>query len=273
VKISAYIPCRNDAAYLPAAIQALRAQSCAVDELLVIDDGSTDESSAVAARLGARVLRHETPLGRGAARARAMMESSGDVVLGLDATCTIPPDFLERALSCATEDRVAGVCARPIGLPPQTAVERWRARHLFKEHARVATEGALITCASLLRREAVLSVGNFDPTLHAAEDRELGQRLRAQGWSIRNPQGLTVRLQRRDTLSSLLARYRRWNDLPGPISPLHYGRLVSYAIKVMAREDLRSRDWAAALISFCCPHAQFWASVAARCRPQKQTTS
>jgi glycosyltransferase involved in cell wall biosynthesis len=64
VRVTALIPCHNGAAFLPASIASVRAQTRPVDEILVVDDASTDDSVAVAEAEGARVLRLAQNAGR-----------------------------------------------------------------------------------------------------------------------------------------------------------------------------------------------------------------
>jgi glycosyltransferase involved in cell wall biosynthesis len=62
--VIAFIPAYNEATRLGEVVADVRSQ---VDEVVVIDDGSTDETIAMAEQAGARVLRHEQNLGKGAA--------------------------------------------------------------------------------------------------------------------------------------------------------------------------------------------------------------
>jgi glycosyltransferase involved in cell wall biosynthesis len=261
VKISAYIPCFNEGAFLPAAIAALRGQTLPPDEVLVIDNSSSDDTASVATALGARVIRHERDLGRGAARARAMQEARGEFVLALDASCTIEPEFVRTAVEILKREELDGVSARAVGPAPRTTVERWRARHLYKEEASGAVSPGLITGCCLLSRETVLAAGNFDARFTEGEDRELGERLLSRGHRVVLHPALRVTVHKRDTLCSVLTRYRRWNQPPGAaVEWRAYARLCAYAVKSMALADLRAGDPGSAAISLLCPHFQFWAS-------------
>ena len=88
--VSAYVPCFNNAATVRRAVESLLAQTVPPDEIIVIDDGSTDGSCEQLAGLPVRSIRHETNLGRGATRGHAMREVRHEFVLSCDATNALP---------------------------------------------------------------------------------------------------------------------------------------------------------------------------------------
>ena len=261
MKVSAYIPCFNNVATVARAVESIRGQTVAVDELFAMDDGSADGTGALLRELGVRVITHPVNLGRGAARARAMLEAAHELVLACDAGIALPPGFLETAQSRMSEERVAAVFGSVISPAPRNATERWRSRHLFKagRAAAVDRRASLATGGVLLRKAAVLGVGNFAAERRCGEDAELGGRLLAAGFAVVCDPALQVLAWGDNSLPQLLERYERWNSGAKPGSGLGaYLKHVSYAIRVMAREDLRQRDPASAVISFLCPHYLFW---------------
>lgn len=82
-------------------------------EILVIDDGSRDNTAEVARRAGARVIRHPYNKGNGAAVKTGLRNATGDVVLLLDADGQHPPEDIERVLEPIGEyDLVVGARTR-----------------------------------------------------------------------------------------------------------------------------------------------------------------
>ncbi len=263
MKVSAYIPSFNNADTLPAAMESVRQQCVPPVERFVIDDGSTDGSPALARGLGWRVISNVQNLGRGAVRARAMLEAQNEFVLACDANVALPVDFLERAGAWFKDEEVAAVMGRVGQTDFRTAPARWRARHLFKMEApcAVSEHASLATGAVLLRRSLVLRAGNFDAQCRHSEDADLGQRLLAAGCKVVFDPALQFHDLSRNTLGQILERYWRWNAATmGRMNFRNFIRQLAYACKVMAREDLRKGDFGAAMISLLCPSYLLWKS-------------
>jgi glycosyltransferase involved in cell wall biosynthesis len=258
--LSACVPCYNNEVTLAATLDSIRSQTIAVDDLIVVDDGSRDRSAAVARACGARVVQHATNLGRGAARARGLVETRHPLILFVDATAILPVDFVDGMLPWFDDAHVAAVCARIDDPHPDGVVRRWRARHLFRvgAAAKVAHRAGLITGGSMLRRKAVLEVGNFDPALRHGEDAELGRRLLAGGFDVVFDSRQRVSSTGANSLAQVLERYWRWNATGETMSWYQYLQQVAYSVKVLAREDLAANDPAAVPISLVAPHYQAW---------------
>jgi glycosyltransferase involved in cell wall biosynthesis len=262
-RISACIPCFNNAATIARAMESIRAQSVPVAELFVLDDSSTDESCSIAEKIGARVIRHERNLGRGAVRARAMQEAAHEMVLSCDSANTLANDFCERALPWFESGNVSAVFGRISQGPDESVITRWRGRHLFKVDSTlpVNRHAALSTWGVLMRRSHVLSVGNFDAALRHSEDADLGGRLLGAGYEVVFDPELKVIAIERNTLGQVLERYWRWYaGKDERVTWKGYLKQIVYSVKVMALMDLRALDPVCVPISLVSPHYQFWRS-------------
>ncbi|HZR83430.1 MAG TPA: glycosyltransferase family A protein [Candidatus Binatia bacterium] len=175
--VSALIPVWNGAAFLSEAIASALAQEPAVDEVVVIDDGSTDESGAIARSHGPRIrcVRQEHS-GLAAARNAALRSSRGDVVAFLDADDVWPPERLSRLL-------------RALERNPDCEIAQGRLQRMVRDERTMRWElvdeswRAPNVATALIRRSAFEKVGLFDESVAGGDDvdwllraRELGVR-------------------------------------------------------------------------------------------------
>jgi glycosyltransferase involved in cell wall biosynthesis len=262
--VSGYVPCCNNVRHIAAAVESLRQQTVPIDDLMVIDDGSTDGSAAIAEALGARVIRHEQTLGRGAARARAMAEARHDLVVCCDATNTMDPQFVEQAQPWFADDRVAAVFGRVTQSAARTIAERWRGRHLFMTGLNLGIRHGmpLATWGAMVKRSATDTIGGYNPALRHTEDGDLGARLLGAGFDVVYDPHLIVVSIASNSVSQVLERHWRWYaGVDARVSWPAYLKAISYSAKVMVPKDLREHDWASAAISLLCPHHHFWFTV------------
>jgi glycosyltransferase involved in cell wall biosynthesis len=262
MKVSAYIPCYNARKTIRETIQSIVDQTVSAAELFVIDDGSTDGSGGVSR---VRVIRCDSNMGRGAARARAMAKAQHELVLGCDATAILDRHFLAYALPWFSNNRVAAVFGRVNGGATFRTADRWRERHLFQSSltSGVRHQASLATGCSLVRKSAAEEVGGFNANLRAGEDAEIGQRLLAAGYDVIFDPRLKATSVRSNSVMEVLERYARWNTLH-TMTVRGYLRQLNYALKVMAVKDFKAKDPLGACISLLAPHYQFWKGVLSR---------
>ena len=187
--VSVILPTYNCASYLPPAIESVLAQSYADFELLVVDDGSTDDTGKVLERYTAdgrvRFVHHAENTGPSATRNRGIRLSTGDLLAFLDADDVWAPGKLEAQVTALASDE-ADVCGvgcrwlRPGGKevidskqPPYSGDALYR-ELLFKNTVPGSSSSIMV------RRKCFDEVGMFDEELRAVEDREMWLRLAAQ---------------------------------------------------------------------------------------------
>jgi len=98
-KVAVVIPAYNEAERVGRVLEAAAAVE-GVDEIVVVDDGSTDDTAEVARSFGARVIRNERNLGKGGALQAGFRSTGADIVCTLDADLVgLTPGHVERLLS------------------------------------------------------------------------------------------------------------------------------------------------------------------------------
>lgn len=105
-RLSVVVPVKDDATALAACLRTIEAQRRPPDEVLVVDNGSSDGSAELAGRWGARVV-HEPAAGIGAAGGRALDEARGDLLARIDADTLLGPGWTTRILH--DFDRIPGL--------------------------------------------------------------------------------------------------------------------------------------------------------------------
>src|SRR5262245_3615788 len=108
--VSILIPCFNAARFVAKTIESALDQTHKNIEIIVVDDGSTDNSAEVVANYGSVQLLRQKNAGVTCARNVALRRSRGDFIQYLDADDLISPDKIERQLACLVgrnEDCVA----------------------------------------------------------------------------------------------------------------------------------------------------------------------
>jgi glycosyltransferase involved in cell wall biosynthesis len=111
--ISVVIPAHDAERTIGAVLRALEEQARPPDEVIVVDDASTDRTAAIAQELGARVVRTERPVLAGGARNRGWEAARGDVVVFLDSDAVPAPGWGEGVRRAAEEfDGAIFGCAR-----------------------------------------------------------------------------------------------------------------------------------------------------------------
>jgi glycosyltransferase involved in cell wall biosynthesis len=177
--VSVIIPCRNAAGFLAAALASVQSQSLPPDEVIVVDDGSTDASAAIAAGVQGVRLHRQPPLGIGAARNAGLRLSAGAVIGFLDADDLWPPDSLCLRMRALEADQgLDGVC----GL-----VEQFFTPELDQRATPRPPPAALVARsagAMLLRRRVFDRIGGFDATLTLGDTLDLAARMDEAGLRI-----------------------------------------------------------------------------------------
>lgn len=187
--ISVLVPVHNAQRYVAASLRSVLAQSCEDFELIVFDDGSTDDSPRIIAQIASedsrvRFQRHSN---RGMARTlNAMLPlARGQWVARLDADDAALPQRLARQvefLSQHPECCVVGSaveCIDEDGDP--YCIDVYPLEHAEIEARMLAGGGGIIHPATMIRRDALVQAGGYATDCPVVEDQELWLRLALRG--------------------------------------------------------------------------------------------
>ena len=186
--VSVVIPCHDYGRFVAAAIESALRQSYAEMDVIVVDDGSTDDTPAVAAGYSAVRYVWQPNRGQGEASNRGLKEATGEFVLFLDADDVLEAGAIEGLVRCL-EDRPECVFAyghqqwvdmfgsvittRPErSVRVQTCLQGDPYAYMLRTNNPVRAPGAI-----LYRSDAVRSAGAFAGDLGNAQDLDLNLRL------------------------------------------------------------------------------------------------
>jgi GT2 family glycosyltransferase len=266
--ISAFIPCFNHWDTIDCAVKSIENQSIHVSEILIVDDGSYSSCSdrTLTGNTKVKIIRLNKNMGRGYCRNLAFQKTSSEYVVHLDATNVLDPCFIEKALPHFTNSRIAAVSGALVSKHKKKFVDRWRARHLFREanlkYASAEPCAMLITYGTIFRRSAIEKVGGFNQRLRFKEDQEMGERLYQAGYQIIGDPKIKIYPSKSNTVCEVLERYSRWYmDADENPSLKAYFHNLKASIRIMIRQDIKEGDWTSAILSLLAPHFQLYHSI------------
>jgi len=253
--ITVYIPAYNVAKYLPQSIKSILAQTLAPVEILVIDDGSTDDSAKIASGYPQITLvRHERNCGLAAARNTAFRLARSEFVASLDADCVADPKWLESLAPHLNNPKVAGAGGFLLEGVQISLADRWRRVHMRQEWGETLVQNPklLFGCNNIFRRRAVLDAGGYDESMRTnGEDCDLSRRLFVENWDLIYDPAARVMHLRSDSIKSILDTYWRWwkSGVNAYASGISLRKVVGHAIFVHFRHtflelfcsDMRAR--------------------------------
>ena len=180
--VSVIIPNHNYGRYLKAAIESVLGQSYPRHEIIVVDDGSTDESLEVLRSYGDRIKWfQQSRQGVSAARNRGIQESRGEFVAWLDSDDRWHPEKLARQLVAFDRPSVGMVyCGRQLIDGEGRWLQTQQPRHsgwLLKDIALLRWAQAPGGSTALVRRTCLDRVGGFDPSLSTSADWDFWRRI------------------------------------------------------------------------------------------------
>jgi glycosyltransferase involved in cell wall biosynthesis len=259
--VAIVIPAFNHAAFLAAAIDSVLAQDYPDIDLLVIDDGSTDDTRSVLEGYGARV-RWFSRGNRGQACTlnEGWTNTRGDLLLYLGDDDVLMPGAVAAAVAAMEEDpSIVGVYGDYLVMDAQSRTLRRvhmpdvDVRGMLRDFMTPPAAGAFV------RRSVWEAVGGWDPSLGQVPDRDFYQRVMLLGRMRRldavlaafrvHVESQTFRPRNASRAAEPIVvteRFFERPDLPGELRSLK-PRATAMARVVATRHDLRRRDWPSAM--------------------------
>lgn len=213
-KVSLYVPCYNAQGYINKCLEAVLRQSYPIDEILVIDDGSTDATAAAAARYPVIIIRSEHNHGLASARNTALRQAKNNFIASVDADCVIGRDWLKECMKSFGSPKVAMVGGRLEEAYYNEIADCWRGTHL-KHHwgENTITNPVFLSGSNLvMRKDLVGPAGFYDEKRYRNnyEDVDLSLRVKRLGFDLVYEPAAEALHIRRDTIISVLKTFWKW---------------------------------------------------------------
>lgn len=225
--VGVVIPCRNESRWLGGVLNALAAQTVAPDEVVMVDDGSTDDTAGVIERWRRQ---HGTPRvkvvagpGRGIAAAvtAGVAALGSEIIVRLDGHCRPEPDYVERALALMGHDDI-GVVGGVWAIEPAAPTMEAQAIAIAMAHP-LGSGGAMYrrsTVAGLtdvdtvpfgcFKRSLWTRLGGLTEELRSNEDYEFNYRVRQLGLRVVLDPAIRCTYYARSTIAGVIRQYSRY---------------------------------------------------------------
>lgn len=206
VKLSVIIPAYNEETYLPGTLDAVQPAAAqlgaGVDvEVIVVDNGSDDETANVAREKGARVV-HEPVRGIAHARNSGARHAKGDVLVFIDADVLAPPNLLSAICQAMSDTSCVGG-AVDVDYRPQRLSMRF---YLYTWRLLARIMGMAQGAAQFCRRSAFEEIGGYDPQVWIGEDVDFYWSLKRLAKTVQG----AVRLIRCPRVRPSSRRFDKW---------------------------------------------------------------
>jgi glycosyltransferase involved in cell wall biosynthesis len=179
--VSIVIPNYNYAASVGLCVSACRAQTYRNVEVIVVDDGSTDASVAVAEAAGAQVIHSPVNAGVAAARNLGAGHARGEILMFIDSDVMPEPDAVAHAVALLSDHPEIGAVSgtyAPEPLIVDSRIEEYRCLHqYFLLDAEEGPIPTVHTAICAIRAGVFAELGGFNPRLRQTEDQDFGLRL------------------------------------------------------------------------------------------------
>lgn len=178
--VTVVIPCYKQAHFLPEAVESVKNQTYKDIEIIVVDDGSPDNTSEVANKLGVRCI-WQLNKGLSAARNTGIRAAKGQYILPLDADDKLHPEFLAKTMPYMEKYDIVSTWLRTFGNENRT----WGSDKLEPTYGLMKSQNQ-INCCSLFTKKMWQSVGGYDENMKDGfEDWEFWLRCINQRYRIR----------------------------------------------------------------------------------------
>ncbi|MFB3895209.1 MAG: glycosyltransferase family 2 protein [bacterium] len=226
MNVSIYIPGYNAGKYLDRCLASILAQTYPIQTILVVDDGSKDDTATITAKYPqVKLIRHQQNRGLAAARNTAWQNLDTEYIANLDADCVAEPDWLANLMEDIKQRdaNLAGVGGKLVEANLIGVANRWRVAHMSQHWGDELIQNPkwVYGSNSVYHRSVLAEVNGYQENYRTNyEDLDLSRRLYEKGYILLYDPKAKVNHLRNDSIQSILYTRWRWTavDLEPPIT-------------------------------------------------------
>lgn len=216
--VSVVIPCYNYAKYLKECVESVKSQTYPIHEIIVVNDGSPDNTSEVAESLGVVLIEKENG-GLSSARNTGITLATGEYIMCLDADDKLVPAAIEEHMNLMKDDMTIAQCA----------LMEFGERHVVmvpnpETNLRRILRSNTIFCNAMFSKKVWEAVGGFDESdimRWGWEDYEFWVRCLEYGCVVRTSDFIALRYRVHGNNMTKMTTHPHWADLKKYIRDKH----------------------------------------------------
>jgi glycosyltransferase involved in cell wall biosynthesis len=218
-RITVIVPAYNAERVLPLCLGAIRQSELQPDQLIVVDDGSTDRTAEIAEGFHATLLRTTRQSGPAVARNLGAEAADGDLLVFFDSDVTIHPDTLSKISAAFQQDPELGSLIGSYDQEPghEGFLSKYRnLMHSYFHQSGKRSANTFWGACGAVRKEIFFQAGGFDVSFArpSIEDIELGYRMRRAGVKMMLDPDIHVKHLKHWTLGNMLRTDVRDRAIP-----------------------------------------------------------
>ena len=235
-KVSVYIPAYNAEKTIEHSIYSIKNQSYAVNEIIVIDDNSSDKTSEIVNQFkDITLIKNQKNMGLGFSRNLAIKKSSNEIVASIDSDVTLDKNWLEILLNNLNKNQIVMCGGKMEEKFIENKINAWRAKYYSQNWGTddMLNPPFLYGCNTLLNKTVWKNVRGYnDELLTNGEDIDFSNKIRSLGNSnlFYSSRALCHHLQN-DEIKSLSKRVWRYHSFGYKIKKPSVYRILKLSIK------------------------------------------
>jgi len=228
--VTVIIPAKDRAEELKGCLESVFTQEYPAEmiEVIVVDDGSQDETASVAGSFPCKVFSLEKSRGQSFCRNLAANEGKGEILAFLDSDCIAARTWLIDLVPLFQWARVGAVGGRVDGYFEESGLDRYEnafsslfmGKHMIYG-ANDESRAYVPTCNLLTRKVVYREIGGVRESMHVGEDVDFCWRMRARGHALLYVPYGPVRHKHRNRLGAMLKRRFEYGTSEGALYRLH----------------------------------------------------